>query len=153
MQMTLNLPTIRISKTFEFELAHALTGYTGACHNIHGHTYKLAVTVSGKPISDSSNPINGMVMDFSRIKSIVKEKVIDHLDHALALNATDANRFPGIEDKTRVIYFPFAPTCEMILFHICTTISAHLPVQVKLHSVRLHETSTSYAEWHFEDNK
>lgn len=150
--MVLNLPTIRISKTFEFELAHALTGYNGACSNIHGHTYKLAVTVSGRPISDASDPMNGMVMDFARIKSIVKEKVIDHLDHALALNAGDANRFQGIDGKSRVVYFPFAPTCEMLLFYICTILSSHLPVQVRLHTVRLNETSTSYAEWHLEDN-
>jgi len=151
--MSLSLPTIRITKKFEFELSHALTGYNGACHNIHGHTYKLSVTVSGTPVSDQSDPMYGMVMDFARIKAIVRENVIDHLDHALALNASDAERFPGIDRSTRVVYFPFAPTCEMILFHICTTISAHLPVQVILQTVRLEETSTSYAEWHYEDNK
>lgn len=151
--MVLSLPIVRITKKFEFELSHALTGYTGACRNIHGHTYKLSVTVAGKPVSDPADPMFGMVMDFARIKAIVKENVIDHLDHTLALNAKDAERFPGIDRITRVVYFPFAPTCEMILFHICNTILAHLPVQVTLQTVRLEETSTSYAEWHCEDNK
>jgi len=56
---------IRLTKEFNFEMAHALFGYDGACKNIHGHSYKLSVTIKGQPIVDSKNPKMGMVMDFT----------------------------------------------------------------------------------------
>ena len=66
--MEFRLPTIRVTKKFNFEMAHALTGHDGPCKNIHGHSYFLFITISGKPINDSTDPKNGMVMDFSDLK-------------------------------------------------------------------------------------
>ena len=57
------MSTIRVTKSFSFETAHALYGYDGLCKNIHGHSYKLYVTVIGTPITDSSNVKFGMVID------------------------------------------------------------------------------------------
>ena len=58
-------PTIiRLTKEFTFEAAHALEGYDGLCREIHGHSYRLFVTVKGTPCADESNPKFGMVMDF-----------------------------------------------------------------------------------------
>jgi 6-pyruvoyltetrahydropterin/6-carboxytetrahydropterin synthase len=51
---------IRVSKEFHFEMAHALWNYDGPCKNIHGHSYKLIVTVIGTPLNDPNNPKNGM---------------------------------------------------------------------------------------------
>lgn len=150
--MQIRLPVIRITKKFEFEMSHALSNYNGSCSNIHGHSYKLAITVSGVPVSDPDDNLSGMVIDFFRLKAIVQEEIIAHLDHALALKVGDEKRFPGIEKSTRVIYFPFAPTCEMLLAHICRSVAVKLPVTVQLQTARLEETSTSYAEWHREDN-
>ncbi len=65
---------IRISKEFQFEMAHALYGYNGPCKNIHGHSYKLCVCVIGDVIKDETNAKNGMVMDFSDLKKIVQTK-------------------------------------------------------------------------------
>lgn len=62
-------------KEFEFDSAHYLPNYKGKCEALHGHTYKLVVKLAGHPASD------GMVMDFVEFKSVVKEKVIDVLDH------------------------------------------------------------------------
>ena len=59
---------IRITKEFHFETGHALYGYDGLCKNVHGHSYKLAVTVVGSPIVDPSQTKNGMVLDFSDLK-------------------------------------------------------------------------------------
>lgn len=146
------LPTIRITKKFRFELSHALSGHKGACRNVHGHSYQLSVTIAGKPIADPTDAADGMVMDFAQLSEIVKTNILEVFDHALALNRTDAKRFPGIDESTRVVYLPFAPTCEMLLIHFCKIISAHLPEPVKLHAVRLDETATSYAEWHCDDN-
>jgi len=68
---------IRITKQFSFETGHALYGYDGKCKNVHGHSYKLYVTVIGQPISDTNNVKYGMVIDFGDLKKIVKEEIVD----------------------------------------------------------------------------
>ena len=65
--------TIRISKEFRFETGHALFGYDGLCKNVHGHSYKLTVTLIGKPIIESNNVKFGMIMDFSDLKKIINK--------------------------------------------------------------------------------
>jgi 6-pyruvoyltetrahydropterin/6-carboxytetrahydropterin synthase len=64
-----------VTKGFTFDSAHALTQYYGKCENLHGHTYRLEVTVEG-PVHD-----NGMVVDFVLLKRIVKRTVLSQLDH------------------------------------------------------------------------
>lgn len=56
---------IRVTKEFSFEMAHMLEGYDGPCSEIHGHSYRLFVTVAGTPCSDPQNPKYGMVIDFA----------------------------------------------------------------------------------------
>ena len=80
------MSTIRITKKCNFETGHALYGYDGKCKNVHGHSYKLSVTVSGKPITDNSNPKFGMVIDFTDLKKIVNEEIVDIFDHATVFN-------------------------------------------------------------------
>ena len=65
-----------VLKEFEFDAAHYLPEYNGKCERLHGHTYKLVVKVQGTPDHE------GMVIDFIRLKNIVKENVLVHLDHA-----------------------------------------------------------------------
>ncbi|HLU85688.1 MAG TPA: 6-carboxytetrahydropterin synthase, partial [Vicingaceae bacterium] len=77
---------IRITKEFKFEMAHALIGYDGPCKNIHGHSYRLNVTVKGKVKNGTSDSDEGMVVDFGIIKKIVNELIVDKYDHALVLN-------------------------------------------------------------------
>ena len=67
---------IRITKQFTFETGHALYGYDGKCKNVHGHSYKLSVTVIGTPIDDQANVKYGMVIDFGDLKKIVKEEMV-----------------------------------------------------------------------------
>ena len=78
--------TIRITKQFSFETGHALYGYDGKCRNVHGHSYKLYVTVIGTPISEVNHVKLGMVIDFSDLKKIVKDKIVDIFDHATVFN-------------------------------------------------------------------
>ena len=85
---------IRITKIFNFETAHVLYNYDGKCKNMHGHSYKLFVTVKGAPIADSSHPKNGMVVDFSDIKKIVQEEIISQWDHGVLVNATTEHNCP-----------------------------------------------------------
>ena len=77
---------IRITKSFSFETGHALYGYDGLCKNVHGHSYKLFVTVIGQPIDDTNHVKYGMVIDFKDLKKIVKEEIVDVFDHATVFN-------------------------------------------------------------------
>jgi len=145
---------IRVTKVFTFDMAHALFGYDGPCKNIHGHTYRLSVTLIGEQILDENNPKEGMVIDFTDFKRIVKENVIDIFDHTLVLkNDTPHSKIKGLSDNfERIIYSPYQPSCENLLLDMLDRIQNHLPGNVEIKNVRLEETPTSYAEWFKEDN-
>ena len=123
---------IRLTKEFSFESAHALDGYDGLCREIHGHSYRLFVTIKGEPVSEKGNPKLGMVMDFGDLKRIVNSEIVDRLDHSFVLRDSDQN----VELKAM----------------LGAKFSKALPEHVELHSLRLHETATSYAEWFLSDN-
>lgn len=149
-------PTIRVTKTFNFEMAHALPGHEGPCKHIHGHTYFLHVTISGKPSQQSDSPDLGMVMDFGNLKRIVQEQIIEQYDHSLILPEKSKRLLePLLKDPlfTRIHWMPFQPTCELLLSHFLQKLRDHLPTHVELTNVRLNETPTSYAEWFFDDNR
>jgi 6-pyruvoyltetrahydropterin/6-carboxytetrahydropterin synthase len=145
---------IRLTKEFSFEAAHALGGYDGPCREIHGHSYRLFVTIKGEPSIDPTNPKQGMVMDFGVLKKIVSEEIISRFDHALVLRSTadEALRKLLAEQFDNLVVVDYQPTCENMLDDFSRRISARLPDGVVLHSLRLHETATSYAEWYAEDN-
>lgn len=104
-----------VTKEFTFAAAHALTKYHGKCENLHGHNYRLQVTVTG-----DLNP-DDLVIDFLELKDIVQQQVIAKLDHT-HLNDQFAN-----------------PTCELVAQWIWQQLKPHVPVT----SVRLWETDTS----------
>lgn len=120
---------VNVTKLFEFEASHHLPHYDGACHNIHGHSYKLEVTVSGQVSKNENDPKCGMIIDFKDLKAIVKSVAVDKYDHS------NLNEF-----------FP-NPTAEIMVKQIAVDIMSKLPQEVYLMSCKLWETSTSYAEW------
>lgn len=105
---------MKVTKQFTFDAAHSLTDYKGKCARLHGHTYKLEVTYEGKPT-------DGIVRDFSDIKSIIEERILSRLDH------TNLNEV-----------LPFRTTAENIALWILQESEAY--------AVRLWETPTSYVE-------
>lgn len=146
---------IRITKIFTFETAHVLYNYDGKCKNMHGHSYKLFVTVKGRPGNDLEDPKNGMVMDFGEIKTIVKEEITDLWDHAVLINAASPHRDLGKSLEAqghKVIYCNFQPTCENMLYAIAALLKKRLPEHVQLAYLKLHETENSYGEWVAEEN-
>jgi len=148
------LQTIRLTKEFKFEMAHALKGYDGLCRNIHGHSYELLVTVTGIPVTDTTSTKLGMVMDFGDLKKIVRKSIIDEFDHALVLNRESGDDFKvDAEMFGRTILVDYQPTSENMLIDFVTRLKNQLPAHVKLHHLLLRETVTSYAEWFAEDNK
>ena len=110
-----------VTKEFKFDAAHFLTNYHGKCEKVHGHTYKLHVTVEGDVKSD------GMVMDFAELKKIVNERVIDKLDHT-SLNDTIEN--------------PSAENIAIWIWNELKDIS-----EAKLYEVKVWETETSFVTY------
>jgi 6-pyruvoyltetrahydropterin/6-carboxytetrahydropterin synthase len=130
-------------------MAHALQNYDGLCKNIHGHSYKLFVTVVGEPMDDNTNPKHGMVMDFSSLKKIVNEKIVNVFDHCLLMNKDQTLK--EIEQKFNVVYVDYQPTSENLLLDFAERLQKELPKKARLHSIKLYETENSYAEWYAED--
>lgn len=146
---------VRVTKTFSFEMAHALYGYDGPCKNIHGHSYQLSVTVIGKTNTESDNPKLGMVMDYSELKKIIETSLIKKFDHSLVLNENSPHKTFVKENLLigKVELVNYQPTCENLLIDFAGIIKNNLPDTVKLHHLKLRETNTSFAEWYAEDNK
>lgn len=145
---------IRVTKEFRFEMAHVLWNYDGPCRNVHGHSYRLFVTISGIPVHDPENVRNGMVIDFTDLKTLVTKEILDVFDHAAVI--------PGFFDKEKselftqmmgnTVLVDYQPTCENLVTDFSQRILKHLPAGIKLHNLRLYETSTSFAEWYASDN-
>lgn len=149
------MSSIRITKQFSFETGHALYGYDGKCKNVHGHSYKLSVTVIGAPITDAHNVKLGMVIDFSDLKKIVKDEIVDVFDHATVFNKNTPHVELAKELSDRghnVLLVDYQPTSEMMVIDFASKIKKNLPGTVKLHALKLQETETSFAEWYASDN-
>jgi len=129
-------------------MAHALEGYDGLCRNIHGHSYKLRVTVVGIPVEDSQSPKNGMLIDFSDLKHIVEKSIISKYDHSLVLNSkTDTTTIKALQNYyDKIVTVNYQPTSEQMLIDFANILQDVLPANISLHSLRLSETDTSYAE-------
>ncbi|MCM4154937.1 6-carboxytetrahydropterin synthase [Gramella sp. AN32] len=149
------MSNIRITKQFSFETGHALYGYDGKCRNVHGHSYKLSVTVIGTPITDAHHVKFGMVIDFGDLKKIVKSEIVDQFDHATVFNKNTPHIELAEELKSRghhVILVEYQPTSENMVMDFAAKIKKHLPPHIQLHSLKLQETDTSFAEWYSVDN-
>ena len=148
------MTVIRVTKEFHFEMAHALWNYDGPCKNIHGHSYKLLVTVKGEPLNDPGKPKHGMIIDFGDLKQIVKNTIIKRFDHTVVINKQAPHE---MLDKMGQMFekyegMDFQPTCEMLVTYFAEIIKEKLPENTKLQRLRLYETTASFAEWYEEDN-
>lgn len=147
---------IRLTKAFTFETAHALHGYDGKCKNIHGHSYKLFVTVKGIPSEDINDVKLGMVMDFGDLKKIVNKEIVDLFDHAILLNENSPHKSLGqklLSEGHNVVFTDYQPSAENMILWIVERIKPLLPKNIDLVALKLHETENSYAEWLAEDNQ
>jgi 6-pyruvoyltetrahydropterin/6-carboxytetrahydropterin synthase len=96
-----------------------------------------------------------MVMDFGDLKKIVKEEIVEKMDHSLVLsNRADVGQLlqiPQLTDRLHIV--AYQPTCENLLVDFVQRINARLPRHIKLFSLKLHETGNSFAEWYASDNE
>ena len=125
---------VYITKRFTFEACHHLPNYNGKCANVHGHSYKLEVTVSAEKnfTMGHYSPYNNMVIDFSTLKSIVNVEVVNKYDHQ------DLNEFFAM------------PTAESMVVEMFEDIRSKLNDMfdfVRLEEVKLWETEDSYASF------
>lgn len=145
---------IRVTKEFHFEMAHVLWNYDGPCRNVHGHSYRLFVTITGSPVNDDDNPKNGMVIDFTDLKKIVKREILTVFDHAIVIGKNfDSGKLEKFSSLFgNVVTVGYQPTCENLVSDFAERIMRQLPSGIKLFSLKLYETATSYAEWYASDN-
>src|SRR5690554_2402162 len=123
---------LTLTKIFDFEMAHAIYGYSGACKNIHGHSYKLQVTVSSVNENKGFIPAPGFIIDFKDIKNEVNTYIVDQLDHMLVLSKDYLQANPQLTHLENLIIWDFEPSAENILLYILETLEKHLPQHVKL---------------------
>lgn len=119
---------LSVTKIFHFEACHHLPNYKGKCNQLHGHSYKLEVTVE----TVKFNQDTGMVIDFNELKDIITQNVIDNYDHSY-LNNIFKN-----------------PTVENMVCQIASDLILFLPKDVRLKRLKLWETHNSYAEFELE---
>jgi 6-pyruvoyltetrahydropterin/6-carboxytetrahydropterin synthase len=144
---------LRLTKEFRFEMSHALDEYQGLCRNLHGHSYKLFVTIIGDYSKTNESNDSGMVLDFKSIKELVERNVIQDFDHAVVLCKDSSFASVLQQTNTKLILFDNQPTCENLIMEFHKRISSILPSGIKLARLKLHETATSFAEWLIEDNE
>ena len=128
-------------------MAHLLDGHDGKCQNLHGHTYKLQVIVSGE--TENNGAKKGMVIDFADLKRAVNELIISPMDHAFIYDQSSeretkiAQLLQQLNSKTFAL--PVRSTAENLAQFIFQRLQEN--VGFHLHSVRLWETPTSFAEY------
>ena len=145
---------IRVTKEFGFEMAHVLWNYDGPCRNVHGHSYRLFVTLTGIPFTDPDNPKNGMVIDFTDLKEIVKDEIISVFDHSVVVSKKYEQEKKDMFLKLfgNTVLVDYQPTCENLVEDFAARLIPRIPKNIKLHSLKLYETASSYAEWFASDN-
>jgi len=145
---------IRVTKEFNFEMAHALFNYDGFCKYIHGHSYKLYVTVIGEPNTDNKSPKWGMLIDFGDLKKLVNTEIVEVFDHAFVVNSDAGFKFTENDHQMfgNTISVNYQPTCENLVTDFAQRIKTVLPPNVSLFSLRLYETASAYSEWFASEN-
>jgi len=125
-----------VCKTFEFDAAHFLPHYEGICKNLHGHRYKVEVEVSG-PELVKGGPSEGMLLDFTDLSVMVKDRIVSVYDHSLL------NDFKEFEN----------PTAEVMASHFWQLLLYGLPLEVRLQRVQVWETPQCWAKVEVDANE
>jgi 6-pyruvoyltetrahydropterin/6-carboxytetrahydropterin synthase len=141
-----------ITRRLEFDAGHRIPDHQSQCRHLHGHRYAIEITLSGEVIEKDGDAANGMVMDFSQVKDLARQHLVDAWDHAFLAYAGDRMvvdflaSMPG--HKTVVLdRVPTAENLARIAFRILDaayrdTYGNHL----RLQRVRLYETTNCWAD-------
>ena len=122
------------------------------CRNLHGHRYAIEITLSGDIITEENLSENGMVMDFSDVKAIAKNAVVDKWDHAFLVYQYDIEvlKFLNSLDNHKTVIFPTVPTAENMAAEAFKILKSRYQNTygnyLKLEKIRLYETPNSWAD-------
>ena len=134
---------ITVTKTVKFDAAHVLTNNQGLCKNLHGHTYRVDVSVSQAADDDRD-----MVIDFKDLKGIANEVVCDRFDHAFIYNTESVGEreIAAVVEKNgmRTVAIPLRSTAENLAKLFFSDLKARIPGLV---AVKVWETADSCAEY------
>ena len=134
---------ITVTKTVKFDAAHILSDHEGLCKNLHGHTYRVDISVS-QPEGDERD----MVIDFKDLKRIATETICDRFDHAFIYNTGSAGEceIAAVVEKNgmRTVALPFRSTAENLARHFHGELKPLIP---GLSAVKVWETADSCAEY------
>ena len=143
---------MQITRRLEFDAGHRIPNHTSQCRHLHGHRYAIEITLSGAIITTEGLSEQGMVMDYSEVKRIAKEQLVDAWDHAFLVYRGDKtvldflNGLP--EHKTVVLDVP--PTAEnlaTVAFNILNSAYRNTYAnQLRLERVRIYETPNNWAD-------
>ena len=137
---------MKVTKEINWHMAHRLTYHDGACRNLHGHTYKIQVTVTG-PMTVEKETSCGMVCDFSDLKTVLQEEIHDVLDHAVMVYKEDKLMMDMVKDTDlKVCVVDFVTTAENMSRWAFEKIQARLK-NLTVQSVVVYETETSWATY------
>jgi 6-pyruvoyltetrahydropterin/6-carboxytetrahydropterin synthase len=141
-----------ITRRLEFDAGHRIPNHTSQCKHLHGHRYALEITLSGEVIATEGQSEQGMVMDFSDVKRIAKEKLVDLWDHAFLVYSGDkvVGDFLATLPEHKTVTLDIVPTAEnlaRLAFALLDpayqdTYGNHL----RLEQVRLYETPNNWAD-------
>ena len=141
-----------ITRRLEFDAGHRIPHHASKCRHLHGHRYAIEITLSGEIIRTEGAAEQGMVMDFSDVKRIAKEQVVDAWDHAFLVYRKDEQvlAFLNSMPDHKTIVLDVVPTAEnlaQVAFRLLDpayrdTYNNHLTLQ----RVRLYETPNNWAD-------
>lgn len=146
------LSNMRITRRLEFDAGHRIPDHKSQCRHLHGHRYALEITLDGSVIEAAGRPDNGMVMDFSDVKRIAKQHVIDIWDHAFLVWSQDhavLDFLAAMPDHKTVILdaVPTAENLARIAFKILDPLFRDsFGNQLHLEQIRLYETPNCWAD-------
>jgi len=143
---------MQITRRLEFDAGHRIPNHKSQCRHIHGHRYALEITLTGSIIETQGASEEGMVMDFSDVKAIARQHVVDHWDHAFLVYAKDqvmVDFLQTIPDH-RTVILDCVPTAENLArtaFNIlCNAYQDHYGNHLRLTQVRIYETPNCWAD-------
>jgi 6-pyruvoyltetrahydropterin/6-carboxytetrahydropterin synthase len=144
---------ISVTRKLEFDAGHRIPDHRSQCRNLHGHRYVLEITLTGDVVDAPGESDNGMVMDFSEIKSIAKDHIVDVWDHAFLVYQGDEavrgflDTLPG--HKTVVLdCIPTAENLARVIYHtLAPHYHGHYGTYLRLARVRLYETPNCWADF------
>ena len=141
-----------ITCRLEFDAGHRIPDHKSQCRHLHGHRYAIEITLSGDIIRQDGDAANGMVMDFSDVKALAKQHVVDLWDHAFLVYSGDALVLDFLQTipEHRTVVLDCVPTAENLAaeaFRILDPVYRDLyGNHLRLQQVRLYETPNCWAD-------